>query len=269
MGDFRSAAGTALHYALRGSGPLLVCQPGGPGRPGSYLDDLGGVARTLLLLDPRGSGGSEPAAACAFTDLAADLEQLRRHLEVDRLDLLGHSAGCWPALAYAARHPSRVSRLVLLTPSRVPIPHDADEPSQDELVKRWFAEEPWYLQAKAAWDSHSDDEERFRAAMPLVYAADTPAVRAHLARPERRAACPDFWSASLDPADLAAVSVPVTIVAADRDVVTGLAAPHTLASWLPTAAVTWLPDAGHFPWVTHPGPTRDAIDGALTHPLPV
>ena len=71
MGVFRSAAGTELHYELRGDGPLLVCQPGGPGRPGGYLDDLGGVHRTLLLLDPRGAGRSEPAPSHASTTSAS------------------------------------------------------------------------------------------------------------------------------------------------------------------------------------------------------
>jgi proline iminopeptidase len=263
MGEFGSAVGTGLHFELRGAGPLLVCQPGGPGRPSSYLDDLGGVDRTLVLLDPRGTGGSAPARTGAFTDLADDLELLRRHLGMQRLDLLGHSAGCWPVLAYAAHHPARVAHLVLLTPARVPIPRGGDEPSQDELVKRWFAAEPWYAAAKVAWDAGRDDP----AALPLSYAADLPEVRAHAARIERTADCPDFWSAALDPVELAAVSVPVTIVAADRDVVTGLVAPHILASWLPTAAVTWLPDAGHFPWVTHPRLTREAIDDALSQPL--
>ena len=262
MGAFRSAADTELHYELRGTGPLLACHPGGPGRPGSYLEDLGGVDRTLVLLDPRGTGRSAPAAPHSFTDLAEDLEALRVHLDVARLDLLGHSAGAWPVLAYAARHPSRVSRLVLLTPSRVPIPRGGDEPSRDELMKRWFAAEPWYPAAKAAWDA--DDEATFAAAMPLIYAADSPAVRAHAALVERTGDYPDFWSGDLDPSDLAAVSVPVTIVAADRDAITGLVAPHTLASWLPTAAVTWLPDAGHFPWVTRPALTAHAIDAALS-----
>jgi pimeloyl-ACP methyl ester carboxylesterase len=170
-------------------------------------------------------------------------------------------------LAYAARHPGRVDHLVLLTPARVPIPHGGDEPTQEELVKRWFSAEPWYPAAKAAWDADPDDPEEFGPAMPLIYAEDSPAVRAHAARRERTADYPDFWSSRLDPADLAGVAVPVTIVAADRDVVTGLVAPHTLASWLPTAAVIWLPDAGHFPWVTHPAPTRDAIDRALSQPL--
>jgi proline iminopeptidase len=263
MGEFRSAAGTRLHYERRGHGPLLVCQPGGPGRPGSYLDDLGGVDRTLLLLDPRGAGDSEAAPVHAFTDLADDIELLRRHLGVERFDLLGHSAGCWPVLAYAARFPSRVAHLVLLTPARVPIPRGGDEPTQDELVRRWFAAEPWYPAARAAWDAGAVDPE----ALPLIYAADSPAVRAHAARTERTTDYPAFYAARLDPADLAAVSVPVTVVAADRDVVTGLVAPHILASWLPTAAVTWLPDAGHFPWVTHPRLTREAIDHALSQPM--
>ncbi|HEX5204374.1 alpha/beta fold hydrolase [Paractinoplanes rhizophilus] len=266
MGVFRSAAGTELHYELRGDGPLLVCQPGGPGRPGGYLDDLGGVHRTLLLLDPRGAGRSEPAPSHAFTDLAEDLERLRLALGEDRLDLLGHSAGAWPVLAYAARYPSRVSRLVLLTPSRRPIPLGADEPNQDVLVKRWFSAEPWYPAAKAAWDADTDDGDPDPALMPLVYGADTPAVREHARRPEVVAGHEDFWSGTLDPGDLAAVGVPVTIIAGDRDVVTGLAAPHVLADWLPNASIIWLPDAGHFPWVTDPEGTRAAIDEALSQP---
>jgi proline iminopeptidase len=265
MGVFRSAVGTELHYELRGDGPLLVCQPGGPGRPGDYLDELGGVHRTLLLLDPRGTGGSEPAPSHVFTDLAEDLEALRCHLGVERLDLLGHSAGAWPVLAYAARHPSRVSRLVLLTPSRKPIPLGADEPTQDVLVKRWFSAEEWYPAAKVAWDADDDSGVPDPALMPLVYAADTPAVREHARRPESAADYEDFWSDTLDPGDLAAVGVPVTIIAGDRDVVTGLAAPHVLADWLPNASIIWLPDAGHFPWVTDPESTREAIDAALNH----
>lgn len=95
-------------FATLGSGPVLVCQPGGPGRAPSYLRDLGGLAatRTLLLVQAR----------CApMPDLADDLEDLRRHLGVEAFDLLAHSAGAVVAQVYARQH--GVGRLVLVTPS--------------------------------------------------------------------------------------------------------------------------------------------------------
>ena len=125
--SFRAPDGTRLAYTEIGSGPRLVCLPGGPGRAAAYLEDLGGLTseRTLVLLDARATGHSEvPAdpASLRFDRLAADVEALREHLPVEqggeqRLDLLGHSAGCLVAQAFAAAHPERVRSLVLLTPS--------------------------------------------------------------------------------------------------------------------------------------------------------
>jgi len=95
-------------YSTLGSGPLLVCQPGGPGRAPSYLRDLGGLAatRTLLLVHARG---------VPMPDLAADLQDLRVHLGGEPFDLLAHSAGAVVAQVFARQHP--VGRLVLVTPS--------------------------------------------------------------------------------------------------------------------------------------------------------
>jgi pimeloyl-ACP methyl ester carboxylesterase len=58
------------HVARRGDGPPLLCHPGGPGFPGSELDDLGGLdgTRTLLLIDPRGSGTTPPADSYRLED---------------------------------------------------------------------------------------------------------------------------------------------------------------------------------------------------------
>ena len=43
-----------------------------------------------------------------------DLEALRLHLQQERLFLVGHSWGGMLAIAYAAEHPDRVDRLVLI-----------------------------------------------------------------------------------------------------------------------------------------------------------
>jgi len=263
MPEFLSAAGTKLHYELRGEGPLLVCQPGGPAAPASYLDDLGGVRRTLVLLDPRGVAPSEPAKGYALGDLAEDLEALRLHLDLEKLDLLGQSAGAWVPMQYAARHPDRVAHLVLLTPSRIPIPLQPGELDRPALAKHYFGAEPWFPAAIAAFGEDGNPADY----APIIYAADTPAVRAHGGRPDNGPqnieARNAFWSAGFDRAELDQLTAPVTIIAGDRDVVTGPLAPEILASWFPSVRVSWLRGVGHLPWVVEPVATAAAIEAAL------
>ena len=59
--SFRTHDGRRLTFRREGSGPLLVCHPGGPGFSSRYLADLGGLGstRTLVMLDPRGTADSD------------------------------------------------------------------------------------------------------------------------------------------------------------------------------------------------------------------
>ena len=74
-----------------------------------------------MLFDQRGCGRSTPHASAPDTDLAsnttsnliADIELLRRHLDIDRWLVLGGSWGSTLALAYAERHPDRVTEIIL------------------------------------------------------------------------------------------------------------------------------------------------------------
>jgi pimeloyl-ACP methyl ester carboxylesterase len=64
------------------------------------------------LPDTRGTGQSDDAgdpASYRCDRLAGDLEALRAHLGLDRMDLLGHSAAGNLAVLYAAAHPHRVA----------------------------------------------------------------------------------------------------------------------------------------------------------------
>jgi proline iminopeptidase len=75
----------------------------------------------VVLYDQRGCGRSTPHASDAAADmgvnttehLLADMERLREHLEIERWLLFGGSWGSTLILAYAERHPERVSEIVI------------------------------------------------------------------------------------------------------------------------------------------------------------
>jgi len=70
----------------------------------------------IVLFDQRGCGKSRPHASLIENttwDLVADIERLRRHLGISQWQVFGGSWGSTLALAYAQRHPRRVSELVL------------------------------------------------------------------------------------------------------------------------------------------------------------
>jgi proline iminopeptidase len=70
----------------------------------------------IILFDQRGCGRSRPHASLADNTtwhLVADIEALRDHLGIERWQVFGGSWGSTLALAYAQKHPLRVSELVL------------------------------------------------------------------------------------------------------------------------------------------------------------
>ncbi len=70
----------------------------------------------IVLFDQRGCGRSRPHAELRENttwDLVADIEAVRKHLEIERWLVFGGSWGSTLALAYAEQHPERVSALIL------------------------------------------------------------------------------------------------------------------------------------------------------------
>ncbi|MFZ1017295.1 MAG: prolyl aminopeptidase [Candidatus Cybelea sp.] len=74
----------------------------------------------IVIMDQRGCGRSRPLVDSTADlvvnttqHLIADLEVLRRHLNVDRWAVVGASWGSTLALAYAQAHPSRITAIVL------------------------------------------------------------------------------------------------------------------------------------------------------------
>jgi proline iminopeptidase len=70
----------------------------------------------VVIFDQRGCGRSTPHASLEQNttwDLVADIERLREHLGIERWQVFGGSWGSTLALAYAQKHPDRVTEMVL------------------------------------------------------------------------------------------------------------------------------------------------------------
>jgi pimeloyl-ACP methyl ester carboxylesterase len=118
----RAADGVRLAYAVAGEGPPLV-------RAANWMTHLGydiespvwkhwvrdlSLKYRFIRYDERGCGLSDwDATDFTFDDWVDDLESVVETLGLERFPLLGVSQGGAVAVAYAARHPERVSRLVL------------------------------------------------------------------------------------------------------------------------------------------------------------
>lgn len=117
------SGGHRLNYEQRGSSdgiPVLILH-GGPGSGCSPL--MAGFfdpnRYRVILLDQRGAGKSLPLGRCEENTTGAlidDIEELRRHLGIDRWLVIGGSWGATLGILYAAAHPGQLSGLLLRNP---------------------------------------------------------------------------------------------------------------------------------------------------------
>lgn len=123
-GQLFDGPGGKLYYEVLGSGagaPLIAVN-GGPGFDHTYFHtspawDTLGKNRRIIFYDQRGNGRSAPlksGQSCTLADQIDDLDALRAHLGLEKMDLLGSSWGGFLSMAYAARHPERVVHLILV-----------------------------------------------------------------------------------------------------------------------------------------------------------
>ncbi|TDE97427.1 alpha/beta hydrolase [Occultella glacieicola] len=267
METLTAADGTRLAYHRAGAGDPLVCLPGGPMQDSAYLGDLSGLSdhRALVLLDLRGTGGSEvprDAATYRCDRQVADVEALRADLALDRIDLLAHSAGASLALLYAARYPERIGQLVLLNPSPRAVALDVTDLDRRERAELRRTE-PWFAEAWAAFERIWSGEATaadWAAITPFTYGRWDAVDQEHAALADRQrnddAAAAYYGTGAFDPialrADLAEVAFPTLIVAGEYDVALPPRCAAEFASFFPDAELLVQPGAGHFPWLDDP-----------------
>ncbi|MEV3973215.1 alpha/beta hydrolase [Streptomyces sp. NPDC050698] len=265
MPNFSAPDGTKLVFHPRGAGEPLVVLPGGPMRASAYLGNLGGLDAhgRLVLLDLRGTGGSEvPADPATYRcdRLVDDVEALRLHLGLERMDLLAHSAGGSLAMLYAARYPQRVGRLALVTATPWALGWPAT--AQDRLAAaRARAAEPWFADAFPvfeAWLGGTGDFDPLF--VPFFYGRWDDIARTHAEGEEAETndEAAELYGAdgAFDPETtrraLARVTAPVLVLAGGADGGPVPALARRTADVFPKAEFVVQPGAGHYPWLDDP-----------------
>ncbi|MFF8266978.1 alpha/beta fold hydrolase [Streptomyces sp. NPDC016562] len=265
MPSFTSHDGTELAYHVQGEGEPLICLPGGPMRASEYLGDLGGLAagRRLVLLDLRGTGNSAvPADESTYRvdHQVADVEALRAHLGLDRMDLLAHSAGGNLAQLYAAAHPHRLRRTVLVTPTAWAVDLPVTPEQRLEGARLRAGTEPYDAAIEAyerilAGTGGSDAD--WDLAGPLFYGRWDATARAHFAASPRQQnekaadayAAPGAFDPPATREGLRRVTGEVLVLAAELDGNPRPALAARLAALFPQGSLDVQAGAGHFPWL--------------------
>jgi len=256
--------GRKLAWRETGSGAPLVLHCGGPGCSSRYFGELPELAaqRTLLLVDPRGTGESDRPSDPKDYGLdayAADVEALRKHLQFEQLDLVGHSHGGFVAMTWAGANPERVRRLVLASTA----PRFSDEirnarrkrVSQHE-GKRYFPDAIDALRAHQEGRYANDEElaDLYRREAPLFAppGVDPSHLLAALAEAGTNADAlrhfNDRVSNGMDlrPA-LESIEAPTLVITGDLDPFAPAA--KELAGALRRPTLVMLPGADHFPFL--------------------
>ncbi|RKR85871.1 pimeloyl-ACP methyl ester carboxylesterase [Micromonospora pisi] len=264
MPTFSAPDGTQLSYQVTGDGEPLVCLPGGPMKDSRYLDDLGGLSRhrQLIMLDLRGTGQSaipEDASSYRCDRLVDDVEALREHLGLDRMDLLGHSAGVNLATLYAARFPAHVRKLALINPSTFAVGITITGETRLDTA-RLRKNEPWFPTAFAALEAVTGNragDEDWAAIDPFFHGRWDATAREHQAtfsaQPNPEAARTFASEGAFNPeatrTALATFPAPVLLLAGEFDVNSPPPSVAEYAGLFPDASLVVQPGAGHYPWL--------------------
>jgi DNA-binding winged helix-turn-helix (wHTH) protein len=141
---FKAPDGVKIAYSLAGSGPPLV-------KAANWLNHLDfewqspiwahwitalTTHHTFVHYDERGNGLSDwNIQDFSFAAWVRDLEQLVDAIKLERFPVLGISQGAAVAVAYAVRHPERVSKLILSARFR-------RDSKREALQRSWSAGRP-------------------------------------------------------------------------------------------------------------------------------
>lgn len=115
-----SSGNSKLHYKTFGKGKPVLIINGGPGMNCEgftfIAQELAKLGYQTIIYDQRGTGKSTldkiNPETITMDLMDQDIENLRKHLKIEKWTILGHSFGGIMATYYAAKHPEKIDKLI-------------------------------------------------------------------------------------------------------------------------------------------------------------
>jgi proline iminopeptidase len=267
-----------LHYRTVGTGRPLVLLSGGPGLEVEYMRRVAEsvpASYQSVLLEQRGTGRSRVTLSqenMTVRHAVEDLEALRLHLKQERLLLVGHSWGGMLAMAYAAAHPERVDRMILISsggPTTEFFSWFGDNIRTRLRAEDVELERYWTEAAKRGVDKQKAMYESLRAITPgyffdrgkaMEYAAQTKSTDLNVEASELMFA--DLRKAYDLRPGLQKLDRPVLILHGHQDPI-GDKTAEDIHRLIKGSVLKYFDKCGHFPWIEQPEEFRVAMEGFL------
>lgn len=256
--NVKSKDGVAIHVTEYGSGKPVVLLSGGPGFNPGYLEPLWKnlPGYRCIVPDQRGTGQSVglniDTVSMTVANYVEDLEAIREHLNLTKLTLVGHSWGGMLGMAYAAKYPTHLERLVLLGSggatekffayfgSNIGMRLYPEDKRDQEAAKGSYV-----LSLRAIWPGYFYSRER---ALVTRFAIDSALVNNN-SRLIYKYVIGNYKKTSAERVRaLQNYRNPVYVIQGRQDPV-GESTVYETKSYLPQTRIDFIEECGHLPWL--------------------
>ena len=260
---FAELTDARLYYELNGEGDPLILVPG-LGADCRFWDTIADDLLkhfSLIRVDNRGLGQSVPKRRpTTLRDYSADLVELLDYLQIERAHMLGLSLGGTIAQRFAIDHPSRVSRLVLVSCADRFGPYLCEVASLVGQSLRWFPKKMFaqMMEILGGGPMYFDaDPQRLERRLEEIGQANV--RRSAVVRQLR---C--LTASDPDPQEYH-ISAPTLVIAGEYDTLIPHCYVRRMAEAIPDSRFMLIPDAGHNPFLECPQKVLPSIIEFLCH----
>ena len=281
-GHVTTPDGVRLYFQKLGDGPPAVVIP----NAFHMFDGFQPLAsnRNVIFFDLRNRGLSESVTdpsklARGIHHDVEDIEAIRRHFEIERINLIGHSYVGLAVLLYALKYPQLVGRVVTIgavqpfARTQYPIHLTGADATLAEFPAKMAQ-----LQKDAATRDPNETARMFWELVRVLMVADPANATKIREKPYENPnelnfmkhwtenVSPSIQSLTLTAQDWAQVQTPVLVIHGTKDRQAPYGGGREWSAILPNARLLTVPNAAHVPWIEAPDLVFDAISSFLDAP---